>query len=193
MDLVLDKLCENFVDVIQETFTKKYYIVRISQSKIGHIYLIIRKKRGRLLYEEKEAFHSRIFEIVTSVFNWYCKRHAQLDKKHFLDLKLIKECSGYHFHYLLISRDRYTNEKYWRDLFLSSHPRVFLRLTERDKKVFNFIYPFQTVYCRVNQTVLTVCFDCQNLVVKDCNSQASCFQRYFPDKKSYLGLQEVLQ
>ena len=25
---------------------------------------------------------------------------------------LIKECSGYHFHYFLISIDRYTNEKY---------------------------------------------------------------------------------
>ena len=99
MGLVLDKLCENLVDVIQETFTKKYYIVRISRSKRGHIYLIIRKKRGRLLYEEKEAFHPKIFEIFTSIFNWYCNRHTQLDKKYLLNLKLIKECSGYHFHY----------------------------------------------------------------------------------------------
>ena len=64
---------------------------------------------------------------------------------------------------------------------------VFFRFTERDKKVFNFIYPFQTVYGRVNQTVFTVCFDCQDLVVKDYNSQASCFQRYFAKKRSYLG------
>ena len=60
----------------------------------------------------------------------------------------------------------------------------FFRLTERDKNVFNFIYPFQIVYCRVNQIVLTVCFDCQDLFVKDYNSQASCFQRYFLEKKS---------
>ena len=40
-----------------------------------------------------------------------------------------------------------------------------LRLTERDKKTFNFIYPFKSVYCRVNQTVFTVCCDCQDLVV----------------------------
>ena len=39
-----EKGSKNLVDVIQETFTKKYYIVRISQSKRGHIYLIIRKK-----------------------------------------------------------------------------------------------------------------------------------------------------
>ena len=61
----------------------------------------------------------------------------------------------------------------------------FFRLTERDKEVFNYIYPFQVVYCRVNQTVLTVCFDCQELVVKDYNSQASCFQKYFPEKKLF--------
>ena len=29
MDFVLDKLCENLVDVIHETFTKKYYVVTI--------------------------------------------------------------------------------------------------------------------------------------------------------------------
>ena len=69
----------------------------------------------------------------------------------------------------------------------------FFRITERDKKVFNFIYPFQTVCFRVNQTIFTVGFDCQDLVAKDYNSQASCFQRYFPEKKSYLGSEEALQ
>ena len=64
----------------------------------------------------------------------------------------------------------------------------FFRLTERDKKVFNFIYLFQTVYCRVNQLVLTICFSCQDLVVKDYNSQASCFQSYFLGKKKLFRL-----
>ena len=71
----------------------------------------------------------------------------------------------------------------------------FFRFTRCDKEVFNFIYPFETVFCRVNQTVFTVCFDCQDLVVKDYNLQASCFQKFkniFP-KKSYLGLEEALQ
>lgn len=48
-----------------------------------------------------------------------------------------------------------------------------LRLTERDKKTFDFIYPFKSAYCRVNQTVLTACCDCQDLVVENFNSQAS--------------------
>lgn len=68
MERVLEKLCENLVDVVHETFTKKYCIVRIPESKRGHIYLIVRSERGRLLYKEKEAFHWKIFNIVSNVF-----------------------------------------------------------------------------------------------------------------------------
>lgn len=42
--------------------------------------------------------------IVNDIHSW--------TKNIFLNLKLIKKCSGYHFHYFLVSRDRYTNEKY---------------------------------------------------------------------------------
>ena len=41
---VFDKLCENTVDVIYQTFTRKHYLVRISQSKTSHIYC--KKKKG---------------------------------------------------------------------------------------------------------------------------------------------------
>ena len=101
---------QNLKDVIHEMFTRKYYIVKISQSKKYHIYLIERKKRDRLLYEEKDALHAKIFNIVSSVFPRYCKRHKQLEKNYFLNLKLIKECSDYHFHYFLTFSDRYVNE-----------------------------------------------------------------------------------
>ena len=89
---VLDKLCENIVDVIYQTFTRKHQLVRISQSKTGHIYLIVRKKgvvcclkkRGRLLFEEKDALRNKIFDVVGSVFGWFCKRHKFLEKIFFL-------------------------------------------------------------------------------------------------------------
>ena len=41
---VFDKLCENTVDEIYQTFTRKHYLVRISQSKTSHIYC--KKKKG---------------------------------------------------------------------------------------------------------------------------------------------------
>ena len=46
MNNALENLCEKIVDVIQETFTKKYYFIKISQSKNGHIYLIVTKKEA---------------------------------------------------------------------------------------------------------------------------------------------------
>ena len=47
-DRVLESLCEKIPDSVHDIFTRKYYLVRISQSKNGQIYLIIRKKTGRL-------------------------------------------------------------------------------------------------------------------------------------------------
>ena len=97
---VLDKLCENILDVIYQTFTRKHYLGRIFQSKTGHMYLIVRKKKGGLLFEEKDAFHNKIFNVAGSAFGWFCKRHKFLEKKNFFNPKFIKECSSYHFHYV---------------------------------------------------------------------------------------------
>ena len=34
-------------------------------------------------------------------------------KKSFFNPKLIKDCSGYHFHYFLVSSDKYVNDCFW--------------------------------------------------------------------------------
>ena len=52
---ILEKLCDRIVEAVHETFIRKNYFVKISQSKLGHIFLIVRKKRGRLLGVEKDA------------------------------------------------------------------------------------------------------------------------------------------
>ena len=65
---VLEKLCNKIVDVINETFTKKYYFVEISQSKKGHIYLIVRKKRGRLISEKKTRPSQKDFWCIQERF-----------------------------------------------------------------------------------------------------------------------------
>ena len=46
MNNILKNLCEKMVNVIQETYTGKYYFVKISHSKNGHIYLMIKKEAG---------------------------------------------------------------------------------------------------------------------------------------------------
>ena len=82
MESVLEKTCENIVDVIHETFMRKYYLVRISQSKREHIYLIVRKKEISCCMRKK-----KIFDVVVNVFSWYCKRHRLLEKKIFFLIK----------------------------------------------------------------------------------------------------------
>ena len=77
------------------------------------VYLIVRKKRGRLLGEEKSALHKNMFDTSRSVFHWYSKRHDFLCRKYFFNPKLIKESSGFHIHYFIISRDKYVDEYYW--------------------------------------------------------------------------------
>ena len=67
----LEKMCNKTVNVIYETFTRKCYFVKISQSKKAHVYLLVRKKRGRLLGEEKNALHKKVFDISVSLFHWY--------------------------------------------------------------------------------------------------------------------------
>ena len=80
----------------------------------------------------------------------------------------------------------------------------FFNLTKSNKTFFLFIYPFESIYCRVNRTMLICCGngqnliaknrnsqDCQNLTVKNRNSQVSCFQRYFPEKESKLDSEEA--
>ena len=57
--IALEKLCNKIIDVIYETFTRKYYFIKMSQSKKQkkvHIYLIVRKKRGRKASSSQEYF-----------------------------------------------------------------------------------------------------------------------------------------
>ena len=45
---ILEKHCNNIVDVVHKTFIKKYYFVKILQSKLGHIFLIVYKKKRKI-------------------------------------------------------------------------------------------------------------------------------------------------
>ena len=52
----------------------------------------------------------------------------------------------------------------------------FSNFTEHDKTIFFFVYSFKSIYSRVNRTVLSYCFECQNLIVNKHNPSVSCFQ-----------------
>ena len=90
----LEKMCDEIVDVIYKTFTHKYYFIKITQSKKGHVYFIVRKKRGRPMGKEKNALHKKIFDVSQSVFNWYSKKYEFFGRKYFLTQNFWKTVQG---------------------------------------------------------------------------------------------------
>ena len=109
---ILEKLCDIIVDVIHESYPSRIFLVKVSQAKNGNIYLIVRKKRGRFVGDEIEEFQERIYNIVPSVFNFFCIDNDQLGKNYLTNFKLIKSSSGHHFHFVLLCKDKYVNDKF---------------------------------------------------------------------------------
>ena len=60
---------------------KKYYFVKILQSKLSYIFLIVRKRKGRLIGEEKDALHRKIREIAGCVYDWNRRKFMFLSEK----------------------------------------------------------------------------------------------------------------
>ena len=60
---------------------KKYYFVKILQSKLSYIFLIVRKRKGRLIGEEKDALHRKIRETAGCVFDWNRRKFMFLSEK----------------------------------------------------------------------------------------------------------------
>ena len=65
---ILEQLCDKIVDFMGETFTKKYYLVKISQSKKGHVYFVVRKKEGDCLVTNCLHFIARFMKFPGAYF-----------------------------------------------------------------------------------------------------------------------------
>ena len=101
---------EVIVDVLRETFTPKYYIVKIPQTKNRNASLSVRKKQGRLIVEEKTCLEkNKIKEIVDCVFSLFSKKYNCISDYYFVYFKFIRQCSGYRFHFLISCRGKYIN------------------------------------------------------------------------------------
>ena len=101
------------VDVIGETFTKKYYFVKASDCLVKNCLHFI----ASFMKCPGEYFFGLVVRMIL------------LMNIIFLILKsVIKECSNYHFHYFLISNDKYVNKYFWRNFVLSTYFwRIFTR------------------------------------------------------------------
>ena len=57
---------------------------------------------------------------------------------------------------------------------------IFLNTSEKDRAKFLFGFKFANILCRVYRILLSCCFNCHKLVIKNHQSKVECFIRYFP-------------
>ena len=131
---ILEKHCNSIVDVVHKTFIKKYYFVKISQSKLGHIFLIVCKKKRKIDSWRRRCPLQNIRGIAGCVLDWCKQKYTFLSEKYFFEFKLLKGCSGYHFHYFLVSHDKYVNLYFSWNLFLPTFLWSF-RILPRQIKI----------------------------------------------------------
>ena len=133
-------MCNKIVDVIYETFTHKYYFIKIFHLKKVHVYLFVRKKRQRLLGEEKNAFHKKISNVLQSIFNWPGKSTNFWVKNTFL----IQNCIIFYFLVINILTNIID------EIYLCPHTflalsSAFLNIPKKDTSNFSFNYEFDGV------------------------------------------------
>ena len=64
---------------------------------------------------------------------------------------------------------------------------VYFNIPEKNKATFLFSYRFDSLFYRVNEVLLSCCFDCHDIVVKNHIGHVTCFIRYFPEKEGPLS------
>ena len=74
----LGKMCNKIVDVIYETVNRKYYFVKISQSKKGHVCLIVRRKmvRRKMSYTKRSLTFPAACFIGTAKGMTFCVKNT---------------------------------------------------------------------------------------------------------------------
>ena len=68
-NVVLENLCDKIIDVVGKTFIKKYYFVKISQSKRGHVYLMVWIKEAGCLKKKNKHFKRRFVNLPGAFFS----------------------------------------------------------------------------------------------------------------------------
>ena len=139
---ILEQLCDKIVDFMGETFTKKYYLVKISQSKKGHVYFVVRKKEGDCLVTNCLHFIARFMKFPGAYFFGLVVSLILLINISFFffffNFKVIKECSNYHF--LVVSMSTNTSEEI---LFCPYPFDVYLGLPFYDRQRFPLFISFR--------------------------------------------------
>ena len=101
VDDMFDDLGNNFSDL----FSSLVYFVKVSQVK-KLIYILIRKKRGKILGDKRQELFEQVKNISKGIYNNYSGKAEFIKMNYFPYCRLIRNFSNYHFLFLVI-RNKY--------------------------------------------------------------------------------------
>ena len=101
VDDMFDDLGNNFSDL----FSSLLYFVKVSQVK-KLIYILIRKKRGKILGDKRQELFEQVKNISEGIYNNYSGKAEFIKMNYFPYCGLIRNFSNYHFLFLVI-RNKY--------------------------------------------------------------------------------------
>ena len=97
---------------ISANFPSYVFITNVTESKNGSISVMVRKKRGKGLGEQKLKLFETVKNISECVYKDYSQRSRFVLVKYFPYFRLLRNYSNYHFQFLVISNEYFCNNDF---------------------------------------------------------------------------------
>ena len=95
-DQILEEMFEELRWTISANFSSFAFITNVTESKNGSIYVMVRKKIGKVLSEQKHNLFEMVKDISECIYKDYSQRSQFVLMNYFLYFCLLKIYSNYH-------------------------------------------------------------------------------------------------
>ena len=102
----IDKLLHAFYEEMDSIVKNKFYkyIVKISQVN-SSFYVLIRKRRGKILGDDLCRMMKQIKDISEKIYSKFSKKSKEFHYSFFLYFKLVRTYGNYQYHFLVVRQD----------------------------------------------------------------------------------------
>ena len=137
------------------------------------------ESRGECFWVKKKNVPlKKIVDVLQIIFGWYGKKYEFLGRKYFLTQNFWKNVQAIIFTIFYFVVANILTNILDKTYFFPCMFDVYFKISEKDKSSFPFTYKFSTSFYLMNETFLTCCFNCQELIIKNHKSQVTCFIRF---------------
>ena len=102
----IDKLLHAFYEEMDSIVKNKFYkyIVKISQVN-SSFYVLIRKRRGKILGDDLCRMMKQIKDISEKIYSKFSKKSKEFNYSFFLYFKLVRTYGNYQYNFLVVRQD----------------------------------------------------------------------------------------